>query len=488
MLSAVGIEKAFGPVRALAGVSFEIRTGEVHGLIGENGAGKSTLLKILSGILAPDRGQILLDGQGVSLSCPADAQRAGIAVVHQELNLVDDLNVAENLFLGSMRGGILPKAEMERVAREALPDLEPNTRVGDLSLAQKQRVEIARATATIPGRTAARFLILDEPTAVLGGAESEALLELMGRLAAAGTGVVFVSHHLHEVEQVCGRVTVLRDGAVVGELPARSAPEVMAEAMVGRALEALFPGLEEPEHRVVLEAEGAFGTLSVRAGEIVGLAGLVGAGRTELLEAMAGLRAADGRGEAVMVRVNGQVVSGGARARMAAGIAAVPEERKTAGLHLDLAIGENMAMPRWEKWARPVVQREQVMQMAAAWQGTLAIRMEGAQQPVGRLSGGNQQKVALAKWLDGEPDVLLLDEPTRGVDVGSKAEIYGVVAERARAGLAIVVAGSELGELLGLCHRVAVMREGRIAGILERSELSEEAVMRLATGTEAVSA
>lgn len=490
MLEARGVTRTFGPVTALSEVSWSLRPGEVHGLVGENGAGKSTLLKILSGIYQPSSGSLALDGAEVALTSPSTAMSLGIGVVHQELNLIRDLTVAENIALGQepTKGVLVDRAAQRERAQNALArigaEIDPDQRVSELSLAQQQMVEIARALSQ-----SARFVILDEPTAVLSAPEVARLMEVVEGLRSEGVGVAYVSHHLHEVERLADRVTVLRDGRWVAEIPrGQATPEVMADAMVGRALADMYPakpGFAE-EAAPVLDAKGlcAAGArcenLIVRPGEVLGVAGLVGSGRTELLEALAGFREATGE-----VEVTGRRVAGTPLARIQAGVALVHEDRKGTGLHLERPIEENVVMASWPRYASPVVQSERVRKTAEEWRQRLSIRLGTVADPVSTLSGGNQQKVSLAKWLETKPKVLLLDEPTRGVDIGARAEIYRLIAELAATGLAVIVVSSELPELLGLCHRILVMRKGEVVGELREDSMSEEAIMRLAAGVAA---
>jgi ABC-type sugar transport system ATPase subunit len=490
VLEARGVTRTFGPVTALSDVSWSLRPGEVHGLVGENGAGKSTLLKILSGIYQPSGGSLALDGSEVTLTSPSTAMSLGIGVVHQELNLIRDLTVAENIALGQepTKGVAVDRAAQRERAQKALArigsDIDPDRRVSDLSLAQQQMVEIARALSQ-----SARYVILDEPTAVLSAPEVARLMEVVEGLRAEGVGVAYVSHHLHEVERLADRVTVLRDGKWVAEMPRDTAtPEAMANAMVGRALADMYPAkpvfdeAAEPvlQAKELLAVGARCAELQVRPGEVLGVAGLVGSGRTELLEALAGFRAAAGE-----VQVGSRRVAGNPVARIQAGVALVHEDRKGTGLHLERPIDENVVMASWPRYATPIVQGVKVRATAEEWRQRLAIRLGSVADTVSTLSGGNQQKVSLAKWLETKPKALLLDEPTRGVDIGARAEIYRLIAELAGTGLAVIVVSSELPELLGLCHRIAVMRKGEVVGELNESEMSEEAIMRLAAGVAA---
>jgi ribose transport system ATP-binding protein len=489
MVEAQGITHRFGSFAALTSVNLRLQVGEIHGLIGENGAGKSTLLRILSGLIIPSEGELSVDGVARRFARPREASDAGIAVVHQELNLIPDLTVIENISLGRepRRAGLLDRAAMREIAVRALERVgspsDPDALVRDLPLAEQQLVEIARAMSQN-----ARIIIFDEPTAVLPRPATLKLLDLMRQLKSEGVGIAFVSHHLDEIEAVCDVVTVLRDGQVVKEFRAPDlAPEVLAPAMVGRDLEDMYPGRTDVDGKpVAMQVQGLSAPplvqgaqFELREGEILGVAGLVGAGRTELLEAIAGLRPCSGQ-----ISLKGQAVSGNARQRLAQGIAYVPEDRKVTGLHVDLSIEENIGMAQLPKFARPMLNAGARRAATEAWKERLDIKMRSAEDPVGSLSGGNQQKVALAKWLEGDPAVLLLDEPTRGVDIGAKAEIYKVIADLAAEGRACVVASSEMPELIGLCHRILVMRQGRIVGEVTGTEMTEETILNYAAGVE----
>ncbi|MEX2244406.1 MAG: sugar ABC transporter ATP-binding protein [Fimbriimonadaceae bacterium] len=479
----------FPAVRALDGVSLSFELGEVHGVVGENGAGKSTLMRILSGLQRPTSGQVLVDGSVVELHGVRHALSLGIAMIHQELDVIDDLTVAENVFLGSepKRFGLVDRKAMNERTAELLRRVgaafPPQTSVASLSIAGKQLVEIAKALSH-----EARALIMDEPTAVLSERETESLFRLIGELRAQGVTVIYISHRLAEVEQLCDRVTVLRDGALVCTVDrgALSLAE-MADRMVGRTLGDMFPPKGEPQTTgVTLRASGAKvegwvkdATVEVRAGEVVGIAGLVGSGRTELCEAIVGLRRLS----------EGTVTLGGDRAMfsspgqaMRQGVAYVSEDRKGAGLVMEMNCFENASLPSLRTIARPLVDRGAERAMFEKWRTKLDVRVGDPKAPVLYLSGGNQQKIAIAKWLETAPRVLILDEPTRGVDVGAKREIYALVRQLANEGLACIVVSSELTEIVGLCDRVFVMREGRTVGELVGSAVTEEGIMALAAG------
>jgi ribose transport system ATP-binding protein len=508
LLAAEKVTVDYPGVRALDGVSLQFRAGEIHAVVGENGAGKSTLMKVLSGSLRPTQGAIRLEGAPTLFAKPSDALRAGIAMVHQELNLVPTLDVAENVCLGREPAGLLglrvDRAAQRNRARRLLSmlgsDLVLGRAAGDLSVAEQQFVEIAKCLAS-----EARVLIFDEPTAVLGEREARRLLDLMRTLRDEGRAIVFISHHLDEVAAVADRVSVLRDGRLVQQFTrglddairddaAVAVDEArIASAMVGRELGSIYPPKGEavsPQPAIELAGFGAVGrsrgiALAVRPGEIVGIAGLVGSGRTETAEAIVGLRRSEGT-----LRVAGREVRfASPREAVRAGVAYVSEDRKGRGLHVSLSSVANMTLPSLDRHARLAglsLDARGERAVADRWIRDFAIRCARPNLPISSLSGGNQQKFALARWLETAPKVLVIDEPTRGVDVGAKGEIYRIVAALAREGLACVVISSELPELIGLAHRVVVMREGGVAGELGRDTLAladaEERIVRLASG------
>jgi ribose transport system ATP-binding protein len=503
LLEARDVRKSFPGVQALAGVSLAVRAGEVLALVGENGAGKSTLMKILAGVQPPDAGQLLLDGRPAEFRSVADALRQGISLIHQELNLAQNLSVAANLFLGRepVRGGWLgwlDNAAIDRAAAGLLArvglDVPPGALVGGLPPGQRQLVEIARALSL-----SVRVLIMDEPTSSLTQRETDRLFEVVRDLKKAGVAVIYISHRLGEVQAIADRVTVLRDGKNAGDLArAEVSHEAMVRLMVGRDLKQFFTkkhpfptGPAEAARRPArLDVRGlsfAGGpsaeavSFTVRRGEIVGLAGLVGAGRTELAEALFGLRSVTA-GE---VWLDGQRLAvRHPRDAIRAGLLLVPEDRRLHGLVLPASVQENLALPNLADRlnAHGFVARGREAVLARDTIGRLRIRTPGPGQPVGLLSGGNQQKVVLGKWLVRSPKVLICDEPTRGVDVGAKSEIYALLDELAGQGVAVLMISSDLEEILGMSDRVLVLHEGRLSGELARRELSEEAVMRLATG------
>ena len=487
-----GISKRFPGVRALDDVSLAVAPGEVLAIIGENGAGKSTLLKILAGVQPPDAGEIRVDGKAVRFRGVEDALQAGIALIHQELNLADNLDLAGNIFLGRepRRLGVLDVAAMRREAVEWLTlvglELDPATPLSRLPIGRQQLVEIAKALST-----RARLLIMDEPTSSLSAREAETLFGVVKDLRRRGVSVIWISHRLGEVKELADRVVVLRDGRNAGEIPERADIEHdrMIRMMVGRDIDRLARRPSHPPGEVVLAARdlrtqahpGHALSLEVRAGEIVGIAGLVGAGRTELLTTLFGITPA----VAGSVAVAGRPVTPRTPIEaIRAGLALVPEDRKQQGLVLEMAVRENLSLVAlWPESHAGFIDFSREQRLAATLIPALAIKTPGDRQAVQFLSGGNQQKVVLGKWLAMKPKVLLLDEPTRGIDVGAKAEIYDLVHRLAGEGLAVLFVSSELEEILALSDRALVMHEGRLAGGLGRAELTEENVMRLAAGS-----
>jgi ribose transport system ATP-binding protein len=495
-LEVAGARKQFPGVLALDGVSLSLAPGEVLAVVGENGAGKSTLMKIVAGVYQPDAGEVRLNGQRIHFPRPADAIAAGVTLIHQELNLAENLTVTDNLFLGreiTSGGGLRMlnrRATAERaaglLARVGLPVERATARVELLPPGEKQLVEIARALGTD-----VRVLIMDEPTSSLTQRETEQLYGVIEALKAAGVSILYISHRLAEVKRCADRVLVLRDGRNAGELTkSEISHDNMVRLMVGRDLKQFYP----KTHRgatataTALEVRGirfAGGpeipaSFEVRAGEIVGMAGLVGAGRTELSEAVFGVRNITA-GE---IRLAGQPLKISRPAdAIAAGVLLVPEDRRLHGLVLEDSVGFNLSLPNLDRLVSTFgVRRRAEAELHRTWIDRLRIKTPSAVQPVGLLSGGNQQKVVYGKWLARGPRVLILDEPTRGVDVGAKAEIYTLIDELAGNGVAIWMITSDMEELLGMADRVLVMHEGRVAGELAGDRLTEEAVMRLATG------
>ena len=482
------VRKSFGAVQALRGVTFSVAEGEAHALVGENGAGKSTLLKIVAGILRPDAGEIAWRGERLACASPRDALERGIGMVYQEMLAFPNLSVAANIFAGRelTRFGRLRNAEMRSRTRELLAELhltiEPDVLAESLPAAYRQLLQVARALAFD-----CRILVLDEPTTSLTDAESDHLFEVLEKLKRKGTTLVYVSHRLPEVFRLCDRVTVLRDGSHAGTfVRTEVTPERIVRAMVGRDLPAREDHGRAAESRPValdvrsLTRRGCFHdiTLSVHEGEIVGLFGLVGSGRSELLETIFGLYPAH-RGE---IAVRGAVARfTSARAAARAGIALVPEERQRQGLCFNLSLRHNLLLPSQTIDRRITINAGEERRAAERLLKDWRIKAPSLTAPPDSLSGGNQQKVVLAKWLETGPRVLLLDEPTKGVDVGAKFEIHEVIRRQAARGLACLVVSSDLPEVLAIADRVLVMRDGRLQGELEGNAATEEAVMHLAT-------
>jgi inositol transport system ATP-binding protein len=498
LLEVIELSKRYPGVQALDRVSFDLVAGEIHGLLGENGAGKSTLLKILAGAETPDSGRITLDGQEHRLSRPQDAQALGIATIYQELNLLPNLTVAENVFIGREPGGRaflswrrLAARTREITARIGL-NIDPMAVVRDLSVAEQQMVEIARALSQD-----ARLIIMDEPTSALSDNEVETLFGIIRELRAAGLGIIFVTHRLDEVMQICGRATVLRDGQLVGT---RAVAEVSVDEligmMVGRSAAELFAPLAPGEvGQVVLQVRGISRrgntldphamvldevSFSVRKGEILGLAGLMGSGRTELARCLFGADAFQS-GE---IRIEGQTVAiRSPDNAIRAGIGLVPEDRKQQALFMALAVRTNLSLAALDRLLRfrAFVDEGAELELVERYRKTLNIRMAGPDQLVKNLSGGNQQKVVLARWLALGPKILIVDEPTRGIDVAAKSEVHQLLDQMARSGIAIIAISSELPEVLAIADRIVVMREGRAVGEVPRGEASEELLMQMMT-------
>jgi rhamnose transport system ATP-binding protein len=487
------VSLAFGAVQAAQDVSLPLFAGEAHALVGENGAGKSTVVKLLAGVHRPDSGGIEIDGEPVELHSPADAKAAGIAVIYQEPTLFPDLSVAENIAMGRQPLGRLrsiDRAEMNRQAGVLFARLgvaiDPARPARGLSIADQQIVEIAKALSAD-----ARVLVMDEPTAALSGVEVERLFAVARSLRDDGAAVLFISHRFEEVTALCQRVTVMRDGKHVSTDPIEDVTiDELVRRMVGRELGALFPKEDVEPGAVVLEVEGlsrdrAFTDISftVRAGEIVALAGLVGSGRTEVAQAVFGIDPRDGG----TVKLLGKTLKpGSARAAMAAGVALVPEDRRQQGLVMDLSIERNVTLPRSRALSKlGLLTGGTERRSATEWTKRLQTKYRRLTDAVGTLSGGNQQKVVLARWLATKPRLLIVDEPTRGIDVGTKAEVHRLMSGLAADGVAVLMVSSELPEVLGMADKVLVMREGRLVAELDRRDATEESVMFAATGQEA---
>lgn len=490
ILEARGISKAYGAAHALDGVDLALRSGEIHGLAGENGAGKSTLVRIFGGAANPDRGALLVDGTATRFRSPRDAGANGISVVHQELSAIPHLSVAENILVGRLphRAGLVRqsavRARSERLLASLGAQIEPDALVGDLSLGQQQLVEIARALRAQP-----RVLLLDEPSAILGTDDLRVLFDTVRRLAASGVCVLYISHRLGELFALTDRVTILRDGRLIKTLPTSELDEEsLIRHMTGRQLVApgrRRRGEDHPGQPPALRVQGVHVdkrvfdvSLTVRRGEIVCLSGLVGSGRTELARAIVGAdRSALGQtwvdGRRVVVRQP--------RSARNQGIGYLPEDRKGNGLLLDRSIRENVGLASLHARSRiGVIRSKRDRSQTDELIHRVGVRCESQDQQVGQLSGGNQQKVLIARWLAADPNVLILDEPTRGVDVGGKSEIYAVIRELADRGVALLVISSEIEEVLLIADRVLVMREGRLAGEFEGEAINEDNIMRAA--------
>jgi ribose transport system ATP-binding protein len=493
LLQLDGITKRFGGTHALSNVQFDLRAGEVHALMGENGAGKSTLMKILAGNISRDAGRIRLDGSEIEIRSPHEAVAHGIAIIHQELNTVPAMTVAENLALGrepATRLKSLDRRAMIAQAREKLARvgtrIDPRRELGTLSIGMQQMVEIARAVSEN-----ARILVLDEPTAALSRSETLHLFSIINEMRAAGVGLVYISHRMEEVWELADRVTVFRDGTHVGTREKNEIlPQDVVKMMVGRNVEDLYHHDRHKPGEVMLDVQGltdgaGIGPVSfnVRSGEVVALAGLIGAGRTETARMIFGADRARGG----TVTVKGKTVNASSPTKgISSGIAMVPEDRKNQALFLSHTVEDNIAVSSLGSHVNAgVLKRGRIRAAVKAYMARLHLRQNALRLPASALSGGNQQKVVLARWLMRQSDVLILDEPTRGVDIGAKSEIYEVVNDLAKAGKAILVISSDLPEAIGISDRILVMRAGRIVHELNSREATEEEVMFHATGTAA---
>ena len=494
-LRMTGISKSFGSTRALIEVDLEVRPGEVHALVGENGAGKSTLMKVLSGALQPDAGHMVLGGRPYGPRGPLEARSRGVAMIYQELSLAPDLSVEENVLLGvePTSLGFVRRREMRARAEEALSllhhgDILPAARVGDLSIGAQQLVEVARALAA-----KARVVVMDEPTSSLTQTDTDVLFEVIGRLRASGVAVIYISHFLEEVRAVADRFSVLRDGRAVGTgLVAATPTAEIIRLMVGRDLSDVYKRTPHEVGEPVLDLSALSGhempggaDLRLCRGEVLGVAGLIGSGRTELVRAVFGLDpVASGQ-----VRVAGVTTTGWAPPRMLRrGVGFLSEDRKTEGLAENLTVADNLTLSRLDPYVSfGLLSRGRAREASRRWIERLGIRTQGPDQPITGLSGGNQQKVALARLLHQEADVLLLDEPTRGIDVGSKTDIYALIGDLAAQGKAILWISSYLPELLGVCDSLAVMHRGLLSAKRPVAEWTPEAIMHVATGGEEAS-
>lgn len=486
-----GIYKSFSDVHVLKDVNFEVRPGEVHALMGENGAGKSTLMKIMAGIYQRDKGTAMVKGQEVHFSSPKEAEEMGIGVVHQELNIIPYLTVTENLFLGKEltygKSGILQTGAMRKQARKALEALgvkiDPEAVAGELSVGQQQMIEIAKVL-----ETNSDCIIMDEPTAALTDREIEALFEVIEKLRNQGVGIVYISHRMEEIFRICDRISVLRDGNFIGtKTVSETNFDEIVSMMVGRELGERFPERQAtigPERLRVenLSRNEHFRDIhfDVKQGEILGVAGLMGAGRTEIMEAIFGYKKKDSGA----VYLDGQRLNISKPAdAIAAGLAFVTEDRKDKGLVIDMTVRENFTLTNLK-----AVSKNGILSGRSEQEETdrlikkLHVKTSGPEQTVKSLSGGNQQKIVIGKWVNNQPKVLILDEPTRGVDVGAKKEIYQIMNELTEQGVSIIMVSSELPEVLGMSDRILVIHEGKIAKILHREEADQEKIMHAATG------
>lgn len=490
LLEMKNIRKTFPGVVALDNINFELLEGEIHGMLGENGAGKSTLINILGGIYIPDQGEIRIHGQKAAIAGVSDAQENGIAIIHQELVLVPYMSIAENVFLGREirnKAGMVDKHEMERQTQEILDSVGltvlPYMPVRKLSVAQQQMVEIAKALSMN-----ARILVMDEPSSSLTEPEVEQMFTIMKKLKAEGVGIIYISHKMKELFEITDRITVIRDGTYIGtSRTSETNMDELVHMMVGRELTNYYTRTEHKIGRVMLEInninrKGVLHNISFRAsaGEIVGFAGLVGAGRSELFKAVLGIDPLDEGNVLIEGVPAGRLTPKKAQEK---GMVLVPENRKKEGLVLMNTVSFNLTITVLEQFIRGIfVNQKKRTEIEDRHIGNLNIKTPGRHQKVGNLSGGNQQKVVIGKWLAANPKILILDEPTRGVDVGAKAEIYKIIDNLAEQGIAVIIISSEMPELINMCDRMVVMNQGNIAGELNRSELTQEAIMKLATG------
>lgn len=485
-----GIDKSFGSNQVLKQAGFTLESGEVHALMGENGAGKSTLMKILTGVYTKDAGTVLVDGKEVNYKNPQEAEKAGIVFIYQELNVMFDLTVEENLFMGKEihgKFGICDKKAMQKKAQEALNilgvNISPKTVMAELSVGQQQMVEICKALMAD-----AKVIIMDEPTAALTQSETVALFKVIESLRKKGVSMVYISHRMEEIFELCDRITVLRDGSYIGvkNIPETNMNEIV-KMMIGREIGERYPSRNVKIGKEVLKVKeltrkGTFNDVnfSVRAGEVLGVSGLMGAGRTEIMQAIFGNLSY----ESGTIEIDGKEVKiSNPRQAMEHGIGFITEDRKTEGLMLDKSIRENISLCNLRRISKSsIISREAEKNMVAEAIKDLHIKCFGSYHECNNLSGGNQQKVVLAKWILTNPKILILDEPTRGVDIGAKKEIYSIINKLAAQGVAIIMVSSELPEVLGMSDNIMVVREGEVRGIISYEEANQERVMTLATG------
>lgn len=485
-----GIDKSFDSNQVLKQAGFTLESGEVHALMGENGAGKSTLMKILTGVYTKDAGTVLVDGKEVNYKNPQEAEKAGIVFIYQELNVMFDLTVEENLFMGKEihgKFGICDKKAMQKKAQEALNilgvNISPKTVMAEFSVGQQQMVEICKALMAD-----AKVIIMDEPTAALTQSETVALFKVIESLRKKGVSMVYISHRMEEIFELCDRITVLRDGSYIGvkNIPETNMNEIV-KMMIGREIGERYPSRNVKIGKEVLKVKeltrkGTFHDVnfSVRAGEVLGVSGLMGAGRTEIMQAIFGNLSY----ESGTIEIDGKEVKiSNPRQAMEHGIGFITEDRKTEGLMLDKSIRENISLCNLRRISKSsVISREAEKNMVAEAIKDLHIKCFGSYHECNNLSGGNQQKVVLAKWILTNPKILILDEPTRGVDIGAKKEIYSIINKLAAQGVAIIMVSSELPEVLGMSDNIMVVREGEVRGIISYEEANQERVMTLATG------
>jgi len=484
-----GIYKAFGTNQVLTGVDFELKEGEVHALMGENGAGKSTMMNVLTGLHSLEKGKITVDGKETYFKNPKDAEQAGITFIHQELNIWPEMTVLDNMFIGKepkSAFGLVDSAKMKRLATEQFAKLDVSfpldQEAGSCSVGEQQMIEIAKALMTN-----ARVIIMDEPTAALTEREIKKLFEVISSLKKEGVSIVYISHRMEEIFAICDRITVMRDGKTVDTKPIPETNfEEVVKKMVGRELTDRFPQRNSVPGETVLEVKNLTGkdfrnvSFSIRSGEIVGVSGLMGAGRTEIMRGIFGLDSLES-GEVIL---NGKKVTiKNANQAVNLGIGFITEDRKDEGLVLDFSIKDNIALPSLNSFApKGLIKEKDEKNFVEMLIKRLTVKTESAETRVGDLSGGNQQKVVIAKWIGISPKVLILDEPTRGVDVGAKREIYQLMNELTDRGVAIIMVSSELPEVLGMSDRILVVHEGKITGELPRESATQENIMTLATG------
>lgn len=490
LLAMCNISKSFPGVKALDSLNFDLKSGEVHGILGENGAGKSTLIKVLGGIYRPEQGDILINGQKVQIGGVLDARACGIAIIHQELMLIPHMTVAQNVYLTrepKNRFGRIDSAQMNRDTQSILDilgsSIRADTLAGRLSIAQQQQVEIAKALSLN-----ARILVMDEPTSSLTEAEVQHLFEIMNRLRSQGVGIIYISHRMAELFQITDRITVIRDGKFIGTCQTKETdPDTLISMMVGAKLESFYTFHERPYGKTVLEVrdisrKGVLDhvSFSLKEGEILGFGGIVGAGRSELMRSILGIDRMDS-GEIYICGEKLEKPSPRAAERM--GLVLVPENRKLEGLILNNSVKFNATLAVLKEFiSRFGLNAKKQKEIVKEYVDMLSIKTSSQDKAVGQLSGGNQQKVVIAKWLAAHPKVLILDEPTRGIDVGAKADIYKIIDMLAQQGIGIIIISSELNEIMNICDHIAVMFNGKIEKVLERSEATQEKILKYATG------